>query len=288
MAVIALARHRRDRTVALLAAVTVVAVAAFGIAATRPMSGGSAERIALAIAHPERVQECTDAGKVSICLYPVHRPLLHRLLVDIAPVEAALPAAVGHLTLRQRFDDELADLAPEVRRLLSADDLLVPKGEVTLGFGEDFGLPVGDAARDLAFGALGLPIEPQGPDVTPLVVAGQARGVVALWLVTRGQDASDTEELTRSPLPDSLDAFDRGSTEEAGDCAEPAVVWSAQDLTAARAVVALPASRVTAVLHTEWDRWSDPRTGTDELLAALGLAGVGPFDTVVARPGNPC
>jgi hypothetical protein len=42
------------------------------------------------------------------------------------------------------------------------------------------------------------------------------------------------------------------------------------------------------IVAGEWARWSDPRTGTDELLAALGLAGVGPFDNVVARPGTSC
>jgi hypothetical protein len=65
-------------------------------------------------------------------------------------------------------------------------------------------------------------------------------------------------------------------------------VWSAQDLAAARAVLALPATQVAGVVTAGWARWSDARTGTDELLAALGLSGVGPFDEVVARPGEPC
>ena len=66
------------------------------------------------------------------------------------------------------------------------------------------------------------------------------------------------------------------------------MVWSAQDLAAARAVLALPASQVAGVVTAGWARWSDPRTGTDELLAVLGLPGVGPFDQVIARPGEPC
>ena len=286
VAVVALTRHRRDRTIALTGAVAAAAVVLCGIAATRPMSNGSAERIAMAIAHPEQVQECTEAGKVSICLYPVHRPLLDRLLLDVAPVESALPASVGHLTLRQRFDDDLVDLAPEVRRLLTADDVVVPKGEIPLDFSEDVQAPVGAAARGLAYAAVGLPTEPDAA-LRPTVVAGQARGVVALWLTTLGRSRTDALELTSSPLPDSADAYDRGSLVE-GDCSEPAVVWSGQDLAAARAVVALPSARVAAVIHDGWARWTDPSTGTDELLAALGVAGVGPFDHVEARPGDPC
>ena len=71
-------------------------------------------------------------------------------------------------------------------------------------------------------------------------------------------------------------------------CSVPPVVWSAQDLAAARAVVALPAGQVAGVVTAGWARWSDARTGTDELMAALGLPAVGPFDEVVARPGEPC
>ena len=92
---------------------------------------------------------------------------------------------------------------------------------------------------------------------------------------------------TNSASAGSADAFERGSL-QTGACSVPPVVWSAQDLAAARAVLALPATQVATVVADGWARWSDARTGTDELLAALGLPGVGPFDEVVARPGQPC
>ena len=103
-----------------------------------------------------------------------------------------------------------------------------------------------------------------------------------------GADGNAVRLATTSDNPDSADAFERGSLQSSDPCSAPPVAWSAQDLTAARAVVALPATQVAGVVTAGWARWSDPRTGTDELLAALGLPGVGPFDQVVARPGEPC
>ena len=81
--------------------------------------------------------------------------------------------------------------------------------------------------------------------------------------------------------------FVRGSVEE-DSCNAPAVVWSGQDLAAARAMLALPDEDVTRIVGDGWERWIDPRVGTDELLAAFGIDPVGPFDEVVARPGNSC
>lgn len=61
------------------------------------------------------------------------------------------------------------------------------------------------------------------------------------------------------------------------------MVWSAQDLAAARALMAMPDADVTRVLAGDWARWTHPTTGTDELMEALGLRGVGPFDAFPTR-----
>ena len=118
------------------------------------------------------------------------------------------------------------------------------------------------------------------------MVAGQARGVVAMWLATRAADGAALAH-SASVDPWSAEAIDR-RLPDSHECRVPPVVWSAQDLAAARAVLALPDTQVAPVVRDGWPRWSDPRTGTDELLAALGLRAVGPFDAIVARAEEPC
>ena len=158
---------------------------------------------------------------------------------------------------------------------------------MALGFG-DANVDVLDGPGfDLALASLGLPPEPD-EDLLPTVIAGQARGVVAMWLATRGADADAVRAASAAVDPWSADAVDAASCTSPTTCSVPPVVWSAQDLAAARAVLALPDTQVARVVSDGWSRWSDPRTGTDELLAALGLPAVGPFDAVVARPGEPC
>jgi hypothetical protein len=283
---IALSRHRRDRVVALVAAGSVALVVVVGIGATRPMSATSAARIASLIDDPELHQECTATSGVSVCVFPRHDGMVALVADLIAPVAAALPAGSPPLTLRQRYEGDLADLPPEVRALVGPRDRGLPAGEVPLAYGADLLDPLLNPAFDLALVAAGLPARPDA-ELRPFVAAGQARGVVALWLATRGLDHDDIASLTTSPAPGSASAFERGSL-EVGDCSEPSVVWSAQDLAAARAVVALPSAQVAEVVAAGWDRWRDPATSTDDLLRALGLPGVGPFDDVPALPGNPC
>jgi hypothetical protein len=283
--VVALARHRRDRPVAIAGAVAVAVVLAAGVGATRPMSPAAAARIAAAVAQPEADQECAVTGPVEFCVFAIYRGALAELTDRVAPIAAVLPADAGRVTLRQVYDGNLGELPPEVRRLLTEADLERPDGEVPLGFEGEL---VEEAGSALAFRVVGLPVEP-GDDLLPTVVAGQARGVVALWLATRGLDPDDAATASTAADPVSADAFARGSVQDVEDpCNAPAVVWSGQDLAAARAVLALPDDDVTRILGDGWEHWTDPRVGTDELLAALGLDPVGPFDEVVARPGNSC
>ncbi|MGH3475129.1 MAG: hypothetical protein ACRDOT_09485, partial [Aeromicrobium sp.] len=288
VAVVALARHRRDRAIALLAAAAVVMVTIAGIGATRPMPASSSARIASLVAHPEAHQECvTVNGPVRVCAFSYHRDLLRPVSERVAPVAAALPSRLEPLTVRQRYDDELADLPPEVRRRLRISDLGRPANEAPLGYGDELADPAIDPGFGVALVALGIPPEADDSKL-PTVLAGQARGVVAIWLAARGLDAQDTARVSTSPAAASSDPFERGSLEIVEPCAIPAAVWSAQDLAAARAVLALPADEVGAVVVDQWHRWVDPRTGTDELLDALGLQDQGPYDEVEARPGQGC
>ena len=284
VAVFALARHRRDRTIAVAAAASVVVALVAAIGTTRPLPAASAAGIADRVASPENAQQCTAASRVEVCVFPLYEPLLIPIRERVAPIAAALPAEVRPITLRQVFPEQFDDLPPEVRRRLDPGDLRRPEDEIPLGFDHD---AIEISGGDLALTAVGLPVEADDMH-RPTVVAGEARGVVALWLASRGLDAEAAAEAATSPGVDSPNTFDRGALDEVEGCSVPAVVWSAQDLAAARAVIAMPDGDVRRVIGDEWGRWTDPATGTDELLAAVGLDPVGPFDRFEARPGEPC
>ena len=285
--VAAVLRHRRDRPVLLAGAgaVVIALVAVFGI--TREMPASSASAIVDRVARPEAHQRCIDIdGLVEVCVFPVHAEIADRIAGDVTPVAMAIPDAAGPLTIRQVYENRIEQLPPEVRRRLPQPIPQRPPNEIPFsGFNTTDGFT--GQRSDLAFAAVGLPPR---PDVAmmPLVVSGEARGVVALWLSVRGLDLHDQLKRTRVPQTDSDDPFENGSLDGVGACSVPSVVWSRQDLDAARAVIQLPEETVAQMLAADWSRWTDPETGTDELLAHLGLPTVGPFDHVTPRPGEPC
>ena len=289
VAVVALLHDRRDRLVKGCALAVGVLVLAAGFGVTRPMSSNSAGRIADLVASPERHQICTSASpQVQVCTFNYHRDLLPTLVSSVAPTAAAVPAEAGSFTIRQRFLGDFADLPPEVRVVLGDLDLTNrPGNEIALLEVPDVGNDDVGPALALALGAAGLPDRVEA-DLVPQVAAGEARGVVALWLAVRGVDPGGRSGRLVAGNPASADPFERGLLGSVGDCFVPAVVWSAQDLEAARAIVGLPDATVRPVLASEWDRWTDPATSTDDLLVALGLDPVGPFDAIEPQRGNPC
>jgi len=289
--VVALARDRRSRPVAVGAVMAGVLILASAVAATRPVPAARAARIGDLVAHPAAHQGCAAAGgRVEVCVYSASE-VRDGVVTEVGPVAAALPAGAPRITLRQAYDGPLEALPPAVVHRLPGGIPPRGEGEVRLSF--DFSPTERLTPRmQVAFAALGLPPEPDEGD-RPAVVAGQARGVVALWLATRGLDPGASRTLTTARGRRIFDAggpdsFDRGYVDWPNTCGTSPVVWSAQDLAAARALVAAPEAAVKAVVHPGWERWRRPGTGTDELLAALGLAAVGPFDTVETRRESPC
>ena len=287
---VALARDRRNGPVAVGGVIAGVLILASGVAATRPVPAARAARIADLVARPAAHQSCATAGGgVEVCVYSASE-VRDRVVTEVGPVAAALPASAPRITLRQGYDN-LVGAPPGVVARLPGGIPARGEGEVRLGF--DFSPAERLTPRmQVAFAALGLPAEPDEGD-RPAVVAGQARGVVALWLATRGLDPGASRRLTtaRGRVNDEAgapDSFDRGYVDWPDICGTSPVVWSAQDLAAARALVAAPEAAVKAVVHGGWDQWRRPGTGTDELLADLGLAAVGPFDTVETRPEPQC
>ncbi len=289
--VVALARDRRSRPVAVGGVIAGVLILASGVAATRPVPAARAARLADLVAHPANHQGCATAGgRVEVCVYSASK-VRDRAVTEVGPVAAALPAGAPRITLRQGYDGPLEALPPRVVNRLA--DGIPPQGDGEVRLAFDFSPAERLTPRmQVAFAALGLPTEP-GEGDRPAVVAGQARGVVALWLATRGLDPGASRELTTARGSanddrDGPDSFDRGYVDWPSICGTSPVVWSAQDLAAARALVAAPEAAVKAVVHAGWERWRHPGTGTDELLGALGLPAVGPFDTVETREENPC
>lgn len=283
VAAVAVARHRRDAMVLGVSVAAVLVAVAVLAAVNQPVR--DARLIASRVTNPGAHQRCAAEGPVRICVYREYGELGQRVMARVAPIARALPADTSRITLRQAYNkDPKADLQPSVRHLVGKIPRLGP-GELKLGY-ETSGPAIDNDAMAIALSSLGMSTETRA-GLLPTVVSGQARGVVALWLASQGLDPARARRFASSPLPTSADAFDRGST-VVDPCIAPIVVWSAQDLRGARSMIALPSNEVSRVVISGWEHWRDPATGTDELMKALGLRPVGPFDRVEPRRGGTC
>lgn len=290
VALVAVLRDRRDRGVRIAAVASVVVLVVAGVGVTRPLSDESAQRIADLVARPEEHQVCVAASeRVEVCTFEHHREMLAPFASLMAPVADALPAAAGSLVLRHRYLDDLAKLPPEVRSSVDGGDVdRRPSNEIALADVDDLGFDPLGTPLTVALGAVGLPSTPDD-ELRPLVVSGQARGVVALWLAVRGVNDGNRVAALTAAEPNSPDAFDRGLPRSADHaCSLPSVVWSGQDLAAARAIVALPDPQMSELLDADWEHWLNATTTTDELLDELGLPPMGPYDQVEPRPASTC
>lgn len=283
VAVLAVARHRRDLVVLVVgsAAVLTGSLTAWG-------SGGApadAAMLASRVTDPAAHQSCIRiATRAQVCVYREYSEVAERLAAELAPVAQGLPPEVPLLTMRQHPGD-VADLQPAVRRLIGDRAPQVNASGIAVEFGLSQSV-LQDARLNLAAAAVGIPPRFDARQM-PKVVAGQARGVVALWLSAHGLAPARAQASASSGQAGSADSFERG---QPGDdpCRNPALAWSGQDLQAARALLALPQGTVQKVVFAGWARWTDANTGTDELMSALQLTTVGPFDKVVTRPGGSC
>ena len=295
VAVAALSRYRRDRPMRFVAVVGVVVAVVAALFGTAGPDAEAARHVADRIARPASHQACDRIGAlVDVCTYRDYGELHASIAAAVDPVSRSLPARARPVVVRQGFEGTEADLPAEVRRLLP-DGVPTPgEHEIRIGFaGDDNSLL---AYRLLvAFAALGLRLPSDAPDEGPLVIGGEARGVVALWLAARGLDPGDAVGLATIENPGDSDenllggagpdAFEQGVAWP--NMCGP-VVWAPQDLAAARALMRAPEAEVAAVVDAGFARWSDPGTKTDELLAALGLPTVGPPSTIVTRTEAHC
>ena len=275
--VLALARDIRRGWVPIALGVLAAAATMSAIAATRPIGVTDAERIAALINQPDAYQRCVQASEVPVCAYRSADALAQHLAEVIDPVAEAAPrGALADWMIRQGFDVRFDQLDPEVRNRLAptpADQRVIPLSMS--------GHP--EAAKGarlwVALTAVGVTEQQSGSLVMSL--EGEARGVIALWLATRGVDERTAETMT-SFHPDAVVHDVRYSRPWPDSCyAGPTpVIWAATDLDAARLLIGAPEDQIDELLRSDWTHLTNPRTSTAELLDAAGL------DPVADRPGR--
>lgn len=281
VSLLALARDLRTRRVLTAGALIACAAVVSAVAATRPMDTTDAQRIAALIDDPVGHQSCIDAAGLPVCSYAHDDALTRRYAEHVEPVVRAAPAgALADWSIRRDTKINRSHLDPAVLERLRTD-----------GDDRRF-IPIDQFSQhDHAVQGALLWVALTAVGVTDEVVDGgavrldrQARGVLALWLATRGADNKSADQLTST----QIETHDSGNYVSSSwrpwpdRCyAGPApATWAYTDVDAARLLTRLPDAAVRQLVLDRWDQLIDPATTTADLLA---LAGVKPPP---ARPGS--
>jgi hypothetical protein len=299
-------RRRLRIGLAVAAAAAVVVTGLAGAAQLRPIPATDLSRLAAETADPATVQHCTTASRVRYCLYPDFGTELAAVQAPVRAVLAELPRQPARpLTIRQTAtldftDPTLTHGHPAGQRARWERELA--RGAGTAASASAIYLTAGawpagtsDPARfSLALGAaewaVGLPPTEGtvgGPSSTQCVPLGQAREAIAIWLAIRATGVSGSQ-----PLPTELPADEIGG--------RPVVTWTYPGEAAsylaslgpqptdagyllAKAMLRLPAARVSRVLAEGWGTWLSWHTSQARLAAALGI----PLPRMPELPGPP-
>ena len=281
----------RRATVPRLVAGGALAVALVaGVLVVRPGSEGDVASIASLVTDAPAHQVCRNAGReLKVCAYESYGRVADLMAEDLTPVAAAVPPGVlSGVAFGQGFEQRSVKLQSEVADQIagqagsetSAPDLLLR-----------FNLhPENVAAARMRLGAraVGLPTE-SGEGRRPLIVAGQSRGVVVLWLATRGLGTKQARQMVADG---STDGGPAGPTITGsiwpGICHDEGsvLVWAPKDLVAARMLLNTPSAKVRAVIHEHWDAVIDPAATTDDLLELLGFGGLGEPEIVQSQAAS--
>ncbi len=278
---------RRIRSGEVAVGIAAVLAVVAGLFVAMPAGDGEVEKIAARILDPIAHATCRSAApEVRVCAYGEYAELADRTAEAVAPVAAAIPVgAIDDVVFLTHLDHDVKRLQADVRSALKGRQPRLPENALRIRF---FSTPANfDAARfRLAAFAVGLPTEADA-DYIGTVVAGQARGVVALWLATRGLEAGRAAALVdevEGPGGEPFDATDRGAVWPGGCHNEAGVLlWAPKDLAAAQALLKLDGAVVQRLVAENWSRFTAPATTTDDLLVAAGLAPLGAPERIEAR-----
>ncbi|MEO6123522.1 MAG: hypothetical protein ABIR32_07400 [Ilumatobacteraceae bacterium] len=290
VAVVAVARHQRDRLTLLLGGSAVALAGVTGYVQIRPMSDSDAERIAAMISDPIAHSSCQTTDGLTLCAYSDYADITRVWSRELTePFAAVAPQHRANGFAVIWHEPRLDRLDPAVRTRIDAEDLTSSWSADTATWN---GVAVDGTESNLinrlALGlwSVGLPTEPAGD--APCWAGGQARGVVALWVAAQGMSGDDARRFVSgswSGLGD--DHSDSNVPVEwidgyvwVGDSVPP-VLWSAADIAAAQAVLMLDANLVRDTLWADWRQWSDPSVTTDDLMSELGVV------RASARPALP-
>ena len=290
VAVVAVARQRRDRLTLLLGVSAVAFAGVTGYVQTRPMTDGDAERIAAMISDPIAHSSCRTTDGLTLCAYRDYADITRVWTRELtAPFAAVAPLQRANGFVVAWHEPRLDRLDPAVRDRLDVDALAASWSAAPDTWN---GVAVDGTESNLinrlALGlwSVGLASVPAGD--APCWAGGQARGVVALWVAAQGMSGDDAKRLvsgTWSGLGD--DHSDSNVPAEWIDGyiwvggAIPPVLWSATDIAAAQAVLTLDATLVRDTLWADWQQWSNASATIDDLLTELGAA------PASARPAIP-
>ena len=257
-----------------------LAVLLVGLVLTlRPLTDSTADRLAAYAAGTTSDQTCEQlAEQVELCALAPYEDHGATVVHALTPVAEALPGSpVDPPIVLQFLPSDPARLPGPVRQRLEPSDA----GTVRMPFASS-DKALAQARFVLAANALGVPVG--GDAGVNHLVAGEARGVVLLWLGTAGLPAEVTHDIL-TPYS-SATASEAGDVWPSEDGCRSDVQWAPQDVAAARALIAHDPEIVRGVLRENWARWLAPDTSTDELLVAVGLEPVGPADHI--EPVSSC
>ena len=284
VAVVAVARQRRDRLTLLLGVSAVAFAGVTGYVQTRPMTDGDAERIAAMISDPIAHSSCRTTDGLTLCAYRDYADITGVWTRELtAPFAAVWPqrrtngfAVVWHEPRLDRLD-------PAVRDRLDVQALAASwNADSSTWNGVAVDGTESNLINRLALGLWSVSLASVPAGDAPCWAGGQARGIVALWVAAQGMSRDDAKRFvsgTWNGLGD--DHGDSNLPAEwidgyiwVGD-ATPPVLWSATDIVAAEAMLALDATLVRDTLWAGWQQWSEASATTDDLMTALGVVPAG-------------